>query len=164
MWIFQKYFWRLYEQIWIDVHQLKRLMFSPIRAVFRLWIPLLYRQRLLSTLVYPKSRSFWTQRCLASTARPKSMQVLSHWQWQVVCCTIMCLFNSELFYRLIVNHVPARPVSPAEFLKVSSNHSKSLLSIFGEIGKSKPKFRVSDTAPLGVCSLLAHSSLRTLFC
>ena len=38
----------------------------------RLWIPLLYRQGLLSTLVYPKSRSFWTQRCLASTARPKS--------------------------------------------------------------------------------------------
>ena len=34
MWIFQKYFWRLYEQLWIDVHWLKQLMFWPIRAVF----------------------------------------------------------------------------------------------------------------------------------
>ena len=33
MWIFQKYFWRLYDQIWIDVHRLKQLMFSPIRAI-----------------------------------------------------------------------------------------------------------------------------------
>ena len=30
----QSIFWRLYEQIWIDVHRLKRLMFSPIHAVF----------------------------------------------------------------------------------------------------------------------------------
>jgi len=70
------------------------------------------------------------------------------------------LFNSELFYCLIVNRVLARPVSPAEFLKVSSHRSKSLLSIFGETGsgagKLKPKFRVSDTAP-SACVRCLHT-------